>query len=58
MWVATSKSGARVYAAAKNIADVMKTLKRKNITPNKTVIGYIGRYGRTHVYISISVHRV
>ena len=49
MWVATSKTGAKVYAAAKDVGNVMKQLKEKKISSTKTVIGYIQEHGQVHI---------
>ncbi len=57
MWVATSKSGTKVYAAAKKVEKVFDELQRKKIASNKTVIGYIQEHGRIHIYLSLPVHR-
>ena len=55
MWVATSKTGARVYAAGKNVKQLMQELKDKKVTPTKTVIGYIPKYGQIYIYLSFPV---
>lgn len=54
-WVSTSKSGEKVYAAAANIEKVLNLLKKKNIAPQKTIIGYIEKYGQISAYLSISI---
>lgn len=54
-WVATSKSGRIVYAAARGVKALFTQLKRKNITPQKTAIGHIQKHGQVSVYLSIPV---
>ena len=54
-WVATSKSGRVVYAQAKQVDDLLVNLKRKGITPQKTAIGFIEKYGQVSAYISLSI---
>lgn len=54
-WVSTSKSGEKVYAAAKSVHKVFDLLKKKNISPQKTVVGYIEKYGQISAYLSLPV---
>lgn len=54
-WVSTSKTGERVYAAADDVTKVLSQLKKKKILPQKTVIGYIERYGQISAYFSLSI---
>lgn len=53
-WIATSKSGAKVFAAGKNLKELFKLLKERNIPPNKTVIGRMRKYGKIYIYSSLS----
>ena len=55
MWVATSKAGRKVYAAAKRIEELYKSLARKRIRPQETVIGYIEKEHIVNVYPQISL---
>lgn len=52
-WVSTSKGGQKVYAAAKTLDKMLELLKRKNIPRQKTVIGYVEKYGRVNIYLSL-----
>lgn len=54
-WVSTNKTGEKIYAVADDVAKVFDLLKRKRISPQETVIGYIERYGQTNVYLSLSI---
>lgn len=54
-WVATDKSGKVVYAQAKGVDQLFENLKKKKTAPQKTVIGYIEKYGQISAYISVSV---
>lgn len=56
-WVATSKSGRLVYAQAKNVDGLFGMLKKKEITPKKTAIGFIEKYGQVSAYLSLSIQR-
>lgn len=56
-WVATSKTGRLVYAQAKKVDELFENLKKKNIPPKKTTIGYIEKYGQISAYVSISVQK-
>lgn len=56
-WVATSKSGRLVYAQAKNVDGLFEMLKKKEITPKKTAIGFIEKYGQVSAYFSLSIQR-
>lgn len=53
MWAATDKNLTRVYAAGKNVREVLKKLKDKKIEPTKTALGFIPRYGKTYIYLSL-----
>ena len=53
-WVSTSQKGNIVYAVAKKIDDLFTLLKKKNIAPQKTTIGYIEKYGQINIYVSLS----
>lgn len=54
-WVATNQSGSLVYAQAKDVDRLFENLKKKNITPGKTAIGFIEKYGQVSAYFSLSV---
>lgn len=54
-WVATSKTGHKVYSQAKNVDLLFKDLKRKAVSPQKTAIGFIEKYGQVSAYFSLSV---
>lgn len=54
-WVSTSKTGEKIYAVSDEVTKVLDQLKKKKISPQKTVIGYIERYGQVSVYLSISI---
>lgn len=56
-WISTSQKGNRVYAVAKKVDDLFKLLKKKHISPQKTTIGYIEKYGQVSVYISLSTKK-
>jgi len=56
-WVATSKTGRLVYAQAKDVNQLFVNLKKKNISPQKTVIGFIEKYGQVSAYLSLSLQR-
>lgn len=55
MWIASSKSGVKVYAAAKKVEKLFDLLEAKNILPQKTVIGFIHKYGQTAIYFSLPI---
>lgn len=52
-WVATNKSGNEVFSQAGNINQLFTNLKKKQVLPQKTVIGYIEKYGQLSAYLSI-----
>lgn len=54
-WVATSKSGQVVYAQGKRVGQLLTSLKKKGIDPERTAIGYIEKYGQVSAYISLSI---
>lgn len=54
-WVATSKSGRLLYAQAKSVDQLFESLKKKGVTPKKTVIGFIEKYGQVSAYFSLPV---
>lgn len=56
-WVSTSQKGTRVYAVAKKVDDLFKLLKKKRIAPQKTIIGYIEKYGQINIYVSLSTQK-
>lgn len=56
-WVATSKSGRLVYAQAKSVDDLFKNLKQKDVSPQKTAIGFIEKYGQVSAYLSVSIQK-
>jgi len=53
MWVATDKEGTKVYAAGKGVEKLLNNLKKKKISPQKTVIGYMQKYGRIYIHLSV-----
>lgn len=56
-WVATSKTGRLVYAQGKNVDSLFANLKKKNLSPQKTVIGFVEKYGQTSCYFSLSIQK-
>lgn len=56
-WVATSRSGRLIYAQARSINKLFESLKKKNIAPAKTAIGFIERYGQVSAYLSLSIQK-
>lgn len=54
-WIASSRDGKTVFAAAKKVDQVFEKLKKKKIIPQKTVIGFIEKYGQVSAYLSISI---
>jgi len=56
-WVATSKSGQQVYAHGKDVASLFASLKKKNLPPQKAVIGFIEKYGQISAYLSLSIQK-
>lgn len=56
-WIASSQDGKKVFAAGKEVDDVFKELSKKKIQPQKTVIGFIERYGQISAYFSVSVQK-
>lgn len=56
-WVATSKNAVKVYAQGKDIASLFANLKKKNLPPQKTVIGFIEKYGQLSAYFSLSLQK-
>lgn len=54
-WVATSKAGKKVFAASENVDTLYDKLARKNVKPQKTVIGYIEKPETINVYLKISL---
>lgn len=50
-WVATNKSGDEVYSQAGSINQLFNNLKKKQLPPQKTVIGYIEKYGQLSAYL-------
>lgn len=52
-WVATSENAEKVYASADSVGHVFELLKAKKISPQKAVIGYIKKYGRVSIYLSL-----
>lgn len=55
MWVATNKTGEKVYASSKKAQELFSLLKNKKISKQKTSIGYVEKYGRVYLHISISI---
>ncbi len=56
-WIASSPDGQQVLAAGKDVDKVFATLFKKKIDPQKTVIGFIEKYGHVSAYISVSVQK-
>ena len=52
-WVATNKSGDEVFSQGSSIDQLFNNLKKKQISPQKTVIGYVEKYGQLSAYSSI-----
>lgn len=57
MWIATSRDTKKVYASAKRVEGLFESLKRKKVSPQKTVIGFVEKYGQVSAYISLSVQK-
>ena len=53
MWIATDKKPTKVYAAGKSVDELFDNLKKKKIPPQKTVIGYMQKYGHHYIYFSL-----
>ena len=51
-WVASSHDGKIIYASSKEVNNVFKSLKDKKISPQKTVIGFIDKYGQVGAYVN------
>jgi len=51
-WVASSHDGKIIYASSKEVNNVFKSLKDKKISPQKTVIGFIDKYGQVRAYVN------
>ena len=51
-WVASSHDGKIIYASSKEVDNVFKSLKEKKISPQKTVIGFIDKYGQVSSYLN------
>lgn len=56
-WVASSKAAKRIYAVGNTISDVMEQLEKKDISPDKTVIGHIQEYGQTTIHLPVSIQK-
>ena len=56
-WVATSKSGRLVYAKAQSVNKLFSYLRKKDISPKRTVIGFIEKYGQVSAYFSLSIQK-
>mgnify|MGYP001612991043 FL=1 len=56
-WVASSKAGNVVYGQAGSINQLFANLKKKGVEPQRTVIGYIEKYGQLSAYLSISTQK-
>lgn len=56
-WVATSKSSRLVYTQAETVDRLFKNLKRKDVHPKETVIGFIEKYGQVSAYFSLSIQK-
>lgn len=56
-WVATDKTGARVFSQAKGIKSLFASLKKLGIPSQKTSIGYIEKSGQISAYLSLSVQK-
>jgi len=54
-WVASSQDGKIIYASSKEVDNIFKSLKEKKIAPQKTVIGFIDKYGQVSAYVSLSI---
>lgn len=54
-WVASSHDGKIVYASSKAVDNIFKKLKEKKIAPQKTVIGFVEKYGQISAYFSLSI---
>ena len=54
-WIASSSNGKVIFAAAKEVDGIFKKLKEKKIAPQKTVIGFMDKYGQVSAYFSLSI---
>ena len=54
-WIASDKAGEKVYVSSRHVDGVFEKLKKKKISPQKTVIGYVEKYGQVRVYVSFSI---
>jgi len=54
-WVASSHDGKIVYASSKEVGNIFRKLKEKKVSPQKTVIGFVEKYGQISAYISLSI---
>ncbi len=54
-WIASSRDGKIVYASGKAVDQLFKKLKEKKISSQKTVIGFVEKYGQISAYFSLSI---
>ena len=56
-WVATNKTGDRVFSQSPIINGLFSSLKKQGIPPQKTTIGFIEKYGQLSAYFSLSLQK-
>ncbi|OGK11801.1 hypothetical protein A2954_05090 [Candidatus Roizmanbacteria bacterium RIFCSPLOWO2_01_FULL_37_12] len=54
-WVATDKTGSKVFAYGKNFDEMYDMFEKKKVDPKKAVIGFIEKYGQTYIHFSLSI---
>lgn len=52
-WIASDKAGEKVYVSARHVDEIFTKLKKRKISPKKTVIGYVEKYGQISTYLSL-----
>ena len=57
MWVATNKTGVKVYAHGKKFNDMYDMFEREKVDPKKAIIGFIEKYGRTYIHFSLQLQK-
>lgn len=51
-WIASSPNGKIIFASARKVDGIFRKLKEKKISPQKTVIGFMDKYGQVSAYIN------
>ena len=57
MWVATDRTGAKVFAHGKKFNDMYDMFEKKKIDPKQAVIGFIEKYGKTYIHFSLQLQK-